>query len=78
MRWGCDPSEAPAKVAHAVGPIASGAQRGALEVIPPLLGASDYGVAVDVRAVSPRGGVAEPSGDFPAIHARAVQVNGAV
>ena len=78
MRWGCDPSEAPAKVAHAVGAIASGAQRGALAVIPPLLGASDCGVAVDVGAVSPRGAVAEPSGDPAAIHARPAQVNGAV
>ena len=78
MRWACDPSEAPAKVAHAVGPIASGAQRGALAVIPPLLGASDCGVAVDVRAVIPRIAVAEPSGKPPAIHARAAQVNAAV
>ena len=78
MRWGCDPSEAPAKVAHAVGPIASGAQRGALEVIPPLLGASDCGVAVDVRTVTMRNAVAEASGDSAAVHARPAQVNGAV
>ena len=58
--------------------IASGAQRGVLAVIPPLLGASVCGIALDVRAVSQRNTVAEPSGDPAAIHARPAEVNGAV